>query len=110
MDFRNPTRRVLTQKLDSVQKRDEYLQRGLTSDFADTLRSADSTSDPPRLAVLEAVHANPHADTDTVSLRSEPLYRTFPGRRCTTCTHDRGESCTQDPAVRFSGPVRGAGG
>ncbi|MFN8089015.1 MAG: Fur family transcriptional regulator [Mycobacterium sp.] len=39
---------------------------GSTSDFADTLRSADLRVTRPRLAVLEAVHANPHADTDTV--------------------------------------------
>lgn len=39
---------------------------GSTSDFADTLRSTDLRVTRPRLAVLEAVHANPHADTDTV--------------------------------------------
>lgn len=39
---------------------------GSTSDFADMLRGADLRVTRPRLAVLEAVHANPHADTDTV--------------------------------------------
>lgn len=39
---------------------------GSTSDFAEKLRGADLRVTRPRLAVLEAVHANPHADTDTV--------------------------------------------
>ena len=36
------------------------------SDYADQLRTADLRVTRPRLAVLEAVHANPHADTDTI--------------------------------------------
>ena len=35
-------------------------------DFADQLRAADLRVTRPRLAVLNAVHAHPHADTDTV--------------------------------------------
>jgi len=46
---------------------------GSTSDFAEMLRNADLRVTRPRLAVLEAVHANPHADTDTVfgTIRTE---------------------------------------
>lgn len=36
------------------------------SDFADQLRSADLRVTRPRVAVLEAVHAHPHADTETI--------------------------------------------
>lgn len=36
------------------------------SDFAEQLRIADLRVTRPRLAVLEAVHAHPHADTDSV--------------------------------------------
>ena len=36
-----------------------------TADFTDQLRLADLRVTRPRLAVLEAVHAHPHADTDT---------------------------------------------
>lgn len=36
------------------------------SDFADQLRSADLRVTRPRVAVLEAVQANPHADTETI--------------------------------------------
>jgi Fur family ferric uptake transcriptional regulator len=35
-------------------------------DYADQLRAADLRVTRPRLAVLEAVHANPHADTETL--------------------------------------------
>jgi Fur family ferric uptake transcriptional regulator len=35
-------------------------------DYAEQLRLADLRVTRPRLAVLEAVHANPHSDTDTV--------------------------------------------
>jgi Fur family transcriptional regulator, stress-responsive regulator len=35
-------------------------------DYADQLRSADLRVTRPRLAVLEAVHAYPHADTETI--------------------------------------------
>ncbi|WP_077089211.1 Fur family transcriptional regulator [Mycobacterium rhizamassiliense] len=37
-----------------------------TSDYAEQLRSADLRVTRPRVAVLEAVHALPHADTDTI--------------------------------------------
>jgi Fur family ferric uptake transcriptional regulator len=37
-----------------------------TTDYADQLRSADLRVTRPRVAVLEAVHAHPHADTDTI--------------------------------------------
>jgi Fe2+ or Zn2+ uptake regulation protein len=37
-----------------------------TSDYAERLRSADLRVTRPRVAVLEAVQANPHADTDTI--------------------------------------------
>jgi Fur family transcriptional regulator, stress-responsive regulator len=37
-----------------------------TSDFADQLRQADLRVTRPRVAVLDAVHAHPHADTDTI--------------------------------------------
>ncbi len=36
------------------------------SDFAEQLRTADLRVTRPRLAVLQAVNANPHADTDAV--------------------------------------------
>ena len=35
-------------------------------DYADQLRSADLRVTRPRLAVLEAVHALPHADTESI--------------------------------------------
>jgi Fe2+ or Zn2+ uptake regulation protein len=37
-----------------------------TSDYAEQLRMADLRVTRPRVAVLEAVHANPHADTETI--------------------------------------------
>lgn len=36
------------------------------ADHAEQLRLADLRVTRPRLAVLEAVHANPHADTETI--------------------------------------------
>lgn len=36
------------------------------SDYADQLRTADLRVTRPRLAVLEAVHAHPHADTESL--------------------------------------------
>ena len=38
----------------------------LTPDYADQLRLADLRVTRPRLAVLEAVYAHPHADTETI--------------------------------------------
>ncbi|WP_156744504.1 Fur family transcriptional regulator [Mycobacterium sp. E740] len=38
----------------------------LTPDYADRLRAADLRVTRPRLAVLEAVYGNPHADTETI--------------------------------------------
>jgi Fur family ferric uptake transcriptional regulator len=35
-------------------------------DYADQLRAADLRVTRPRLAVLEAVHAQPHADTESI--------------------------------------------
>jgi Fur family transcriptional regulator, stress-responsive regulator len=37
-----------------------------TSDHAEQLRMADLRVTRPRVAVLEAVHAHPHADTETI--------------------------------------------
>ena len=37
-----------------------------TDDLTDALRGSSLRVTAPRLAVLEAVHAHPHADTDTV--------------------------------------------
>ncbi|WP_197517055.1 Fur family transcriptional regulator [Mycobacterium sp. E2699] len=37
-----------------------------SASYADRLRMADLRVTRPRLAVLEVVHANPHADTDTI--------------------------------------------
>jgi Fur family transcriptional regulator, stress-responsive regulator len=37
-----------------------------TSDYAQRLRLADLRVTRPRIAVLEAVHAHPHADTETI--------------------------------------------
>jgi Fe2+ or Zn2+ uptake regulation protein len=37
-----------------------------TPDHAEQLRAADLRVTRPRLAVLEAIHAHPHADTDTI--------------------------------------------
>ncbi len=36
------------------------------ADYAEQLRTADLRVTRPRIAVLEAVHANPHADTETI--------------------------------------------
>ncbi|MGA7053042.1 MAG: transcriptional repressor, partial [Mycobacterium sp.] len=36
------------------------------AEFAEQLRMADLRVTRPRLAVLEAVHAHPHADTETI--------------------------------------------
>jgi Fur family transcriptional regulator, stress-responsive regulator len=36
------------------------------SDYAEQLRTADLRVTRPRVAVLEAVHAHPHADTETI--------------------------------------------
>ena len=38
----------------------------LPPDFAEQLRKADLRVTRPRVAVLEAVHSRPHADTDTI--------------------------------------------
>jgi Fur family ferric uptake transcriptional regulator len=38
----------------------------LTPDVADQLRAADLRVTRPRVAVLEAVHAHPHADTESI--------------------------------------------
>ncbi|MCV7074809.1 transcriptional repressor [Mycobacterium szulgai] len=37
-----------------------------TADFTEKLRMADLRVTRPRVAVLEAVYANPHADTETI--------------------------------------------
>ena len=37
-----------------------------TADYAEQLQTADLRVTRPRLAVLEAVHAQPHADTETI--------------------------------------------
>jgi Fur family ferric uptake transcriptional regulator len=37
-----------------------------TSDLADQLRTAQLRVTRPRVAVLDAVHSHPHADTDTI--------------------------------------------
>ena len=37
-----------------------------TADYADRLRNADLRVTRPRVAVLEVVDANPHADTETI--------------------------------------------
>jgi Fur family ferric uptake transcriptional regulator len=37
-----------------------------TSDYADLLRNSALRVTRPRVAVLDAVHAHPHADTDTI--------------------------------------------
>ena len=37
-----------------------------STDYAELLRGADLRVTRPRVAVLEAVHANPHADTETI--------------------------------------------
>ena len=38
----------------------------MTSDYAERLRAADLRVTRPRLAVLEAVQAHPHSDTETI--------------------------------------------
>jgi Fe2+ or Zn2+ uptake regulation protein len=38
----------------------------VSSDHAEQLRTADLRVTRPRIAVMEAVHAHPHADTDTI--------------------------------------------
>jgi Fur family ferric uptake transcriptional regulator len=39
---------------------------GQAPDYADQLRAADLRVTRPRLAVLDAVHAHPHSDTDSI--------------------------------------------
>jgi Fur family transcriptional regulator, stress-responsive regulator len=45
-----------------------------TSDYAEQLRAAELRVTRPRVAVMDAVHANPHADTETIfaAVRSGP--------------------------------------
>jgi Fur family ferric uptake transcriptional regulator len=57
---------VFDSTLDSFQKRDDYLIVTSMSDLADQLRTAQLRVTRPRVAVLEAVHSHPHADTDTI--------------------------------------------
>jgi Fe2+ or Zn2+ uptake regulation protein len=52
--------------LDSFQKRRHIGFVPSTPDYAEQLRMADLRVTRPRIAVLEAVYAHPHADTDTV--------------------------------------------
>ena len=42
-------------------------------DYADQLRAADLRVTRPRLAVLEAVHAQPHADTESIFVGARRL-------------------------------------
>ena len=53
-----------------------------TAEHADRLRMADLRVTRPRLAVLEAVEAHPHADTETIfsAVRSWPARSLPPGR------------------------------
>ena len=55
-------------------------------DYADQLRAADLRVTRPRVAVLEAVHAHPHADTETIFRPCAPACPRCRGRRCTTCS------------------------
>src|SRR5690606_31742763 len=57
-------RRIST--LDQVQKRADSGVVSLTPDYAQKLRAAGLRVTRPRLAVLEAVYGNPHADTETI--------------------------------------------
>src|SRR6185312_6022534 len=53
------------QSLDRFQKR-AHIGGVSSTDYAEQLRSADLRVTRPRLAVLEAVNAHPHADTETI--------------------------------------------
>jgi Fe2+ or Zn2+ uptake regulation protein len=52
--------------LDWIQKKDHIVSVPSTSDYAERLRMADLRVTRPRVAVLEAVYTNPHADTETI--------------------------------------------
>ncbi len=52
--------------LDRFQKRDDYQNVTSVSDLSDQLRAAQLRVTRPRIAVLDAVHSHPHADTDTI--------------------------------------------
>lgn len=49
-----------------TQSKKERRTNYVTSDYADALRGADLRVTRPRVAVLEAVHGDPHADTETI--------------------------------------------
>ncbi len=53
-------------------------------DYAEQLRTADLRVTRPRVAVLEAVNAHPHADTETI-FGAVLRCPTYPGKPCTTC-------------------------
>jgi Fur family transcriptional regulator, stress-responsive regulator len=57
---------IIAQSLDRFQRRSHIVSVSSTSDYAEQLRTADLRVTRPRLAVLDAVHAHPHADTDTI--------------------------------------------
>jgi Fur family transcriptional regulator, stress-responsive regulator len=52
--------------LDSFQKRGQTLTVGTTADFRQMLQEADLRVTRPRIAVLGAVYAHPHADTESI--------------------------------------------
>jgi Fur family ferric uptake transcriptional regulator len=57
---------TFAQSLDWFQKSRHIVSVARTSDYTEQLRMADLRVTRPRLAVLEAVHAHPHADTETI--------------------------------------------
>ena len=79
-----------------------------TSDYAEQLRAAELRVTRPRVAVMEAVHANPHADTETIfsAVRADlPEVSRQAVYDVLTALTGRGPGAT-DPAVRLGGSLR----
>ena len=81
------------------------------SDLPEQLRTAELRVTRPRVAVLEAVHGHPHADTETIfgavraglpEVSRQAVYDVLQ-------RPDRRRPGAPDPAVRIGGPLRIAG-
>lgn len=72
-----------------------------TTDFAQILRAADLRVTRPRVAVLGAVHAHPHADTDSIIA----VVRTDLGEVSTQAVYDVLRALTRAGLVRRIQPA-----
>ena len=70
--------------LDLFQKRDKTSNVPTAEDFQQMLKGAALRVTRPRVAVLTAVHAHPHADTDSLMRAARANFPTSPVRPCTT--------------------------